>query len=180
MVQKCIVFLIGFMGSGKSYHGKRLSAVTGWDFVDLDEFIVRKHQLSINEMFTRGGENYFRQLEHLALLDVLKKSTPMIMATGGGTPCFFSHMDLFNSVGLTFYLDNPVEKLVSQLISGQNKRPLLKNKSPEELKEYVGLKIKERENYYFQTQWTIKCLPGTGPVEEILKILREQDCLQAG
>lgn len=168
------------MGSGKSYHGRRLSAVTGWEFIDLDEVIVQKHQLSINEIFARGGEDYFRQLEHLALKDVLIKPTPLILATGGGTPCFFNHMDLFKKVGMTFYLNNPVEKIVTQLISGQHKRPLIKNKTSSELKEYVEQKISEREDYYHQADWIINCVPGANPVEEVITILTEQGFLQAG
>lgn len=169
--------MIGFMGSGKSYHGRKLRDATNWDFLDLDEFIVDKHLLSINEVFAREGESYFRELEHLALKDVLKRVQPTIVATGGGTPCFFNQMDLMNNTGYTFYLNNPLEKITAQLISGQHKRPLLKGKSEEELRGYVEQKLAERSNFYEQATWTIECFPGRQPVEEIIKILKTTGCL---
>lgn len=118
------IFLVGMPGCGKSYFGNRLKEHTGLPLFDLDDVIVERQGQSISDIFSSLGEDAFRQIEREALTGLIKGHREFILATGGGTPCFFDNMNLMNSAGLTIFLKAPKELLV-QRISENDERPLM-------------------------------------------------------
>ncbi len=118
------IFLIGFMGSGKSYCGRQLAEMLGMPFVDLDDYVVQKAGMPISEIFAQHSESYFRELER----DVLMSFSALpcfVMATGGGTPCYHQLIDHLNDVGTTVFLDPSPELLLARLEPETGHRPLL-------------------------------------------------------
>lgn len=128
------IFLIGLPGSGKSTIGKRLSTEIGFDLIDVDKEIERKHQCSIKEIFHKHGEDHFRLLEHKAIKKATKTKGKWIISTGGGAPCFHNNMDLMNASGLTVFLDIPLP-IITDRLAGNTKRPLMQDYTLEELYE---------------------------------------------
>jgi len=135
------------MGAGKSYIGKRLAERLDYDFMDLDDYLESKVNRSISDIFEKEGEDYFRQLERQCLLETFD-SSKKIIATGGGTPCFFDNIDQINQHGLSIFLDIEIEVLLERLMEGQAHRPLLQNKSKEALKAFIVAKINQRRPFY--------------------------------
>src|SRR5437773_8673578 len=101
------IFLIGFMGSGKSLIGQELAALMKYKFLDTDSLIETKRKKSIAKLFATEGEEYFREIERKTLLS-LKKARNTVIATGGGMPCYFENMQWMNSNGVTVYLDSSI------------------------------------------------------------------------
>lgn len=145
------VFLLGFMGSGKSYSGKRLAEAFNLSFVDLDEYIETKEGRSIHEIFKKEGEAYFRKVERDSLKE-MKDRKLTIISTGGGTPCFFDNMNWMNENGVTVFLETPPQLLAQRLQSAMANRPLLKGFSKEEVINFIEKKLEERNPFYHQTQ----------------------------
>jgi shikimate kinase len=145
-----IVFLIGFMGCGKTTTGKKLAKKLGYNFIDLDQEIEKQEQVSIDEIFESKGESYFRNLEHQKLLTFLQ-SKNLVISCGGGTPCFNNNMDLMNKSGYTIYIQMNAEALFIRLKQAKTPRPLLKNLNEEDLKTYINHKLKEREQFYLSS-----------------------------
>jgi shikimate kinase len=145
------IFLLGFMGSGKSYSGKRLADKFGMSFVDLDDYIEKKVGRTIREIFEKEGEDYFRKIEQACLFEMGEKEMTII-STGGGTPCFFDNMKWMNNSGVTVFLETSVAVLSNRLFDEMQKRPLLKGFSKEELKHFIEQKLEERNPFYHQTQ----------------------------
>ncbi|SEK57189.1 shikimate kinase [Parapedobacter koreensis] len=144
------VFLIGFMGSGKTTWGRKLANKTGRAFIDLDETIVNELGTSIADYFAAHGEASFRELES-RILKSLPLDQPTIIATGGGAPCYFDNMTWMNEVGLTIYLYLPPKALWDRLMQTDiASRPALNGLSGEELLTYIQSKLAERESYYLQ------------------------------
>ena len=143
------VYLIGFMGSGKSHVGKKLAASLYCPFVDLDQAIERYADKKIREIFADEGEAYFRLIERRALQDTAFGPT-RIVATGGGTPCFFDNMRWINQRGLAIYLDATPKVLAERLWKGRAKRPLLNGLDQSSLLNFIEKKIKERSLFYEQ------------------------------
>lgn len=141
------IFLIGFMGSGKSHVGKRLAQLLGWDFVDLDDYLEQQEGRSINDIFAQDGADHFRKLEQHYLHKVITHPK-IIVATGGGAPCFFDNLQWMNRHGLTIYLNTPISILTERLQYGMEHRPLLQGKTYWELKDFISDKLVERSNYY--------------------------------
>ena len=145
------VFLIGYMGVGKTTIGKLLSIELGLEFIDLDKYIEKRYRKSIPELFERKGEEGFRKIECEMLREIATFQNVLI-STGGGAPCFFDNMDLMNKMGITIYVKATVEQLVSRLLASKNVRPLVQNKSPDELKEFVKQHLSQRQIYYSQAK----------------------------
>ena len=143
-------FLIGFMGSGKTYVGKQLAQELKIPFYDLDEYLEEKEGKRINEIFETKGETYFRQLERMCLRDfgIIGEA---VIACGGGTPCYFDNLEWINEAGISIYLQTPVKILSERLLREQSKRPLIKEKSESELDNFIEEKLKERVDFYTQT-----------------------------
>ena len=145
------IFLIGFMGSGKTYWGNLWTEKSGLSFYDIDEMVERNEGKSIAKIFAEDGEDYFRKLESFELRNLLSKNN-FIAATGGGTPCFNDNITWMNENGTSVYLQSSPENIFKRLVSEKEKRPLIKNLDDEELLFYITEKIKEREFFYQQAK----------------------------
>lgn len=141
------LFLIGFMGSGKTHWGKAVAAELGCPFVDLDAFIETNEGRTIAEIFAVSGETGFRVLEREYLLR-LAALPPAVVATGGGTPCFFDNMGWMKQHGRTIYLKTPPEVLFERLKGGRQRRPLLKDMDDDALRAFIRERLAVREGFY--------------------------------
>ena len=148
------VFLIGYMGCGKTTLGEPLARLLGWRFVDLDIYIEQQCGMTAKEVFMTHGEAHFRQLEREALNEVAAMGGDAIVACGGGTPLQPGNMELMNRVGITVWLRTSVERITSRLVlpEQRSKRPLLNNMSDEEIKESVKKGLKARNKFYKKAQ----------------------------
>jgi shikimate kinase len=148
------VFLIGFMGSGKTTIGKKLANYLKYEFIDLDKFIEARAGMSIVEYFAAHGESSFREMER----DVLQKTDypeNVIVATGGGTPCYRDNMGWMNEHGKVAYLSLSPKALANRLEHSTADRPLIRNLTGDELVNFITEKLKEREVYYNQSKCVI-------------------------
>jgi shikimate kinase len=148
------VFLVGYMGSGKSTVGKMLSARLGFQLVDLDTFIETRFHKTISQLFAEKGEREFRDLEH-AMLQEVCGFEDTVVATGGGTACFHDNMRLMNKSGLTVFLRVPVDILVARLKHGRAQRPLVCNKTNDELSTFITGMLEIRDPFYAQAQMIV-------------------------
>lgn len=148
------VFLIGFMGCGKSTLGRAVRGATGIDFTDLDDAVEARAGMSIPQIFKTRGEAAFRALEREVLNDICASGKPVLVACGGGTPCQPGNMELMNRLGVTVWLQAPVERLVERLLLYPGDRPLIAGKSPAELKAYVAATLKGRTEHYGKARHT--------------------------
>jgi shikimate kinase len=165
------LFLIGYMGSGKSTVGEKLAAKLKYDFIDMDKFIETECGTTIPEIFADKGEAAFRAIENNALKKLIEKEN-VVIACGGGTPCYYDNVELMNKNGLTVYIKMSVDTLISRLSTGKDKRPLIANKSDKELKEFITRQLEKREDFYHKAQFTVK---GKDlKVEELASFVKEQ------
>ena len=141
------IILIGYMGSGKTTVGKALSKETGMMFYDLDWYIESRMRKTVSQIFAERGEEGFRKIEYNMLHEVAEFED-VIISCGGGTPCFFDNMDYLNQQGDVVYLKATPETLYKHLLMAKVERPLLKDKTPEELIAYITEHLKEREPFY--------------------------------
>jgi len=142
------IFLIGFMGSGKSTAGKRLASSLQYEFSDVDEMIVKEENLTIEAIFQQKGEDYFRQLETQYLRNLYYGKKNNVIATGGGLPCHDGNMDYMNNHGMTVYLKLTPGQLFHRLKHAKKERPLLKGKTDEEVHDYIEEQLSRREYFY--------------------------------
>lgn len=149
------IFLLGMMGSGKSYWAQRLSEKMKIDWMDLDQQIERDTLLSIKEIFAAYGEEYFREKERSALHE-LSNYDNLIVAVGGGTPCFYNNMQWMNEHGITMWIDEPVDVLGERLKKEKAHRPLIKDLSDDELHDFLFNKLTERSPFYSQAQYHLQ------------------------
>ena len=141
------IFLIGFMGSGKSTIGKKLAKELRLQFIDLDKYIINKHQKAISDIFESEGESGFRMKESAALREVCAK-TDLVVSTGGGTPCYEDNMKFINENGISIYIEMNPAALLNRLKNSKAERPLIKNMNDEELSSFITEKLEERLEYY--------------------------------
>jgi shikimate kinase len=144
------VFLIGFMGSGKTHWARQLSQKLNIPFFDLDEQVVSHEGKAINEIFAEKGEEYFRLLEKDTLHIITESHESFVMATGGGTPCYFNNVEYMNQSGTTVWINTPLETLYTRLMRQRSARPLLKDLSDDQLKGFIIKKFSDRKIYYEQ------------------------------
>lgn len=142
------IFLTGFMGSGKSYTGKRLAALVSLPFFDLDAEIEAGEKVSISDIFAQHGETHFRDLEHKYLKEIIAQNKNCIVSTGGGTPCFSNNAELLLQSGMVIYLETNPKILAKRLQKESNNRPLIKGKSLVELEDFINKKVTARLPYY--------------------------------
>lgn len=147
------IFLVGFMGCGKSTKAKQLAARLNCSVIDLDAVIVADQGKTIAEYFAEHGEAAFRKLESETLKNYDYPET-CVVATGGGLPCFFDNMEWMNANGKTIYLQMTPPQLVSRL-HNREKRPLLKGMDDEQLLTFVEMKLTERNEFYTQAQFIV-------------------------
>ncbi|MEJ6791358.1 MAG: shikimate kinase [Lacinutrix sp.] len=148
---KMNIVLLGYMASGKSKIGKELADILSFDFKDIDNVIEDGEKKSINEIFVKSGELYFRKKEKEYLENLLKISNNTIISLGGGTPCYFNTMEclLANKNLTTVYLNVKIPVLVERLKIEKSKRPLISHiKTDELLAEFIGMHLFERVHFY--------------------------------
>ncbi len=148
------VFLIGFMGSGKTTIGRKLANYLKYEFIDLDKFIEAKAGMSIVDYFAKHGEEEFRKMEREVLQNTLYPEN-VIIATGGGTPTYKDNMEWMNENGKVAYLSLPPKALANRLEHSTTDRPLLRNLKGDELVGFITAKLKEREPFYNQSKCVI-------------------------
>ncbi len=150
-----LIFLIGFMGCGKSTISKLLAKKIKCQYLDLDQYIKKEQNCSIIDLFKFQGEAYFRQVESEALTHIVNLNKPFVIALGGGTPCFNNNLSTILNAGLVFYLKTPAQILLNRTQNNQSRRPLLKNKTIDELKIYLDKMLNEREVFYNKAHYII-------------------------
>ena len=141
------IFLLGFMGSGKSTIGKKLANKMNLKFVDLDGFIEAEMDCSVEDAFALQGEKYFREQEEKALIK-MSNQDDFVVALGGGTPCFASNFSVIKSTGISVYLKIAKVDLYNRLAANRGKRPLLYSLNENELEAYISSTLDVREEYY--------------------------------
>ncbi|HVW97668.1 MAG TPA: shikimate kinase [Mucilaginibacter sp.] len=142
-----LIFLVGFMGCGKTTLGRKLALTLNYPFLDLDHVLEAKAGMTIAEYFSVYGEDTFRKLES----EVLKQTDypeRAVVSTGGGLPCFFDNMDWMNAHGQTVYIELSPKSLADRLQHQKAKRPLLRDKNDDELLAFITEKLTERETFY--------------------------------
>jgi shikimate kinase len=150
------VYLLGFMGSGKTHWGKLLSQKLTLPLFDLDQCITEEENMPINEIFATKGEEYFRMQEKEMLHSLTENNDSFVMACGGGTPCFFNNIDFMNNYGITVWLNTRMEILYERLLKEKMERPLLKDLKEEQLKLFMVKKFSERRIYYEQAELVVE------------------------
>ena len=149
------IFLIGYMGCGKSTIGKKVADLMGISFIDMDKYIEERHLKSVAEIFADEGESSFREKERVALLE-LSSFEDVVIGTGGGSPCFFDNIEVMNENGVTVYIAPDSDVLASRLIKSKTVRPLIAGKSKQELILFIEEALKNRISYYEQAQIIIR------------------------
>lgn len=148
------VYLIGYMGSGKSTLGHDLAQAFGISWIDLDDEFEKRYKISIPAFFEKYGETAFRELEHKILTDI-SVIPDLVVSTGGGTPCFHSNMKLMNLTGLTIYLSASPELILSRIETSGRKRPLFNLMKGSNSLQNISEHLKTREAFYEQSKITI-------------------------
>ncbi|MDE6199920.1 MAG: shikimate kinase [Muribaculaceae bacterium] len=141
------IFLIGYMGSGKTTLGRGVEARTHIKFIDLDQYIEERYGKSISAIFREYGEDGFRKIERDTVRE-LASEKDILVACGGGTPCFFDNMDVMNRCGVTVWLDASVDILHARLKEGRSQRPLIAGLDDDELKDFIIASLEKRTPFY--------------------------------
>lgn len=147
------IFLIGYMGAGKTTLGKAFARAMGLTFIDLDWYIEERFHKTIRELFTERGQDAFRDLERRMLHEV-GEFEDVVISVGGGTPCFFDNVDYMNSVGETVFFDVDIRVLFRRLKIAKHQRPLLDGKSDEELMQFIQEALQNRLPFYTRAKHT--------------------------
>lgn len=163
------IYLIGFMGVGKTHWGKLLASKLGVPFFDLDEMIELNEDRSVSKIFELEGEEYFRTKECEVLHSVSESNPSMVLSCGGGAPCFFNNIDYMNNKGVTVWLDTPFEILLGRLRQGKHNRPLLSKLNDEQLKAYIVKKSNDRKIYYERSK--IRMNTNNIRLEQIIQLI---------
>ena len=170
------VFLLGYMGCGKSILGKALASQLNISFLDLDKKVEEYENKSVQKIFELKGELYFRQVERKILLEIIDSSIPKIVSLGGGTPCYFTNMnDIVDSSHQSLYFKASVDNLMNKLYNKSQKRPLISHiNNKNDLKEFISKHLFERSLFYEKAQ--IKINVDNKSIPEIIgEILLELD-----
>jgi len=151
-----LVYLVGYMGTGKTTIGQAIADRLGYSFIDLDTLIEEKYRLTIVSFFNKFDEEVFRKVESETLKDTTLL-TDTVIATGGGTPCFFNNMGIINQSGISVYLKNPVDILYARLLASKKKRPLLVGKTSPAIMDFVKDQLAFREPFYLMSHIIVDC-----------------------
>lgn len=162
------IFIVGYMLSGKSTIGKRLARLLNYKFIDTDQAIEQQYKLSVSDIFKKYGEEVFRTLEK-QMINTLKEEENIVISTGGGFVCFNDNMKWVKENGISIYLKLTPEAIISRNKVAKRPRPLLQNKTDEELLNFIKQTLKEREVYYQQSDFIFNAL--SVKPEEIIKII---------
>ncbi|RXK85283.1 shikimate kinase [Filimonas effusa] len=148
-------FLLGMMGTGKSFWAKKMAKKNKSGAYDLDHLIESLEDRTISELFAEEGEAWFRQAE-AKLLRWFGEKKSFVLATGGGTPCFNENMEWMNKHGITIWIDSPIELMVQRLIPEKDHRPLIRELSDAQLADFLTAKLAERTPFYQKATYHLK------------------------
>jgi shikimate kinase len=148
------IYLIGYMGSGKSTLGRELAFRLNLSFLDMDQFIEAKYLKTVPEIFREEGEMRFREKEQACLQEISAMEN-VVVAAGGGAPCFFDNMELMNRTGCCVFLDVEPGELAGRLIKGNVVRPLIQEKPEEELVQTIEGMMEKRRPFYEKARYII-------------------------
>ena len=165
------IYLIGYMGCGKSTIGRKVADLMEISFVDLDKYIEERYFKSVPAIFAEEGESRFREKERIALLEV-SEFEDIVIGTGGGTPCFFDNMEVMNKKGITVYSAPDTDVLASRLIKSRTERPLIAGKSHDELMLFISSALEKRAPFYEKAKIIIRGENNLDPKLVIGKILQ--------
>lgn len=150
------IFIIGYMGAGKSTVGKRLANNLGIPFIDLDDTFESKFRYSIPHFFDHFGEDRFRDFEHQCLKEIITENEEAVISTGGGTPCFYENMELMNNNGMTVYLKMNPKSLANRLNKARRLRPVIRDVQNADMQAFVEGQLAERDVFYSQAKVSVK------------------------
>jgi shikimate kinase len=167
------IFLIGFMGSGKTHWARLLSAKLGLAFFDLDTVIVEQEKMSVSDIFAEKGEEYFRYQEKETLERITEQQDGFILSCGGGTPCFFNNIEYMKKSGKVIWLNTSIDALQQRLLKERKSRPLIKGVDESDLGRYIVRKLSERRMYYQQADVTVNEESIT--LDELTRLLFQTD-----
>lgn len=169
------IFLIGYMGAGKTTLGRALAKELKIEFIDLDNYIEERLCKSISQIFAEKGEEGFREIER-RMLHEAGEFENVVISTGGGTPCFFDNIEYMNRQGATVFLDVPVERLFIRLSIARKKRPLIMGKSDEELRCFIAEQLAKRLPHYSKAKqrFTAERLEDVKQIEASVKEFLQQ------
>ena len=149
------IFLIGYMGSGKTTVGQLLASRLDYSFIDMDAHIEGKELKSVKQIFAELGELKFRLLEQESLHEIAEYNN-VVISTGGGAPCFFDNIQCMNDRGITIYLKLSPTELTERLEElNTNSRPLLAERKGVELHQFITKGLAKREPYYMQATYSV-------------------------
>jgi shikimate kinase len=166
---KLKIFLIGFMGSGKSTIGKKLAKAMQLPFIDLDKEIERKAKCSVSDIFKYLGEKSFRKMES-EVLKSFENETSFVMATGGGTPCYFDNLEYIHSQGKSIYIELDTKSIYNRLSKTKNIRPTIKDKKEAELMEFIEQTFVNRKHVYEQASYKVNGL--TVDLKKVMELFK--------
>jgi shikimate kinase len=164
------IILLGYMGCGKSTIAKLLANSTSISYLDLDEIIEKNEKSSIKNIFSEKGEIYFRKLEHQIFANLINNQDSFVLSLGGGTPCYSNNHEFLKFGGvISIYLSASIPTLYERLLYSNSERPLIANKNPEEIMEFIAKNLFDRSYFYNQAQYKIN-VDGKSPEEIISEI----------
>ena len=169
------IFLIGYMGCGKSSLGRKIAKAANMQFVDMDSMIEQKEGASVSDIFAYAGEEYFRRTERNLIEELAQSEDDMVISTGGGVPTWQDNMERMNSIGESFYLRRSAQQIASRLSPhGRQKRPKLRGLSDEELVEFMTRNMAEREPFYQKATHVVECADKSDDslIEYILGVIK--------
>ena len=149
------IYLVGYMGAGKTTAAKRLASRLGWEVVDTDALFEEKYRISVDDFFQKYDEPLYRKLES-EILKSTEGRDNIVISTGGGTACYFDNMEWMNQHGLTVFMQISPKAAVDRVLHSHHKRPLVRGKSEEELMEFVNQHYAARLPFYEQAKITVK------------------------
>ncbi len=172
------IVLLGYMGSGKSTIAKDLARRMESTAIDLDDYITNNEKMSVSELFSQKGEIYFRKKETVYLKELLLKQENLVIAVGGGTPCYGDNIREILNGSRSFYLKASIKTLAGRLEKEKQSRPLITGLPDEALEEFIAKHLFERRNFYEQANHIVSIEGKTAEniVEEIRDLIQVSDC----
>ncbi|MCE7039527.1 shikimate kinase [Dyadobacter sp. CY312] len=163
------IILVGMMSSGKTTLGKKLARQLGYRFIDLDKQIEHDQGMDIPSLFSQKGEAYFREVESRILKQIIPNNR-LVVASGGGAPCFFDNMDFIKKSGISIFLDVPANELAKRISNhGKDDRPILSGVVA--LESELSKRIEDRRPYYSRADITITGVTEVGEILEAISSL---------
>jgi shikimate kinase len=169
-----LIFIVGYMGSGKSTFGQQLAERLNYRFLDMDDMIEVSTGYHIIDFFAKYGEKAFREKER-EILQACFGMHDAVIAAGGGTPCYYDNLAQMNSEGLTIFLDTKLETILERLSGKTLHRPLLKGVSKEQLPVFIREHLESRKEFYSRAR--LRTTGEADELEELLKVIRQHHAL---